>query len=95
MQVNPEVTNPGQNGNQQMFAFCDRMGKELGIGTYSSPNESPDRGRRRQKPNDWLESQSGNSPLLPSAEIGVKNISFGAEVVVNGVSCQTPGEEEF
>ena len=24
----PKVTNPGQNGNQQMFVLCDRMGKE-------------------------------------------------------------------
>ena len=38
-----EVTNPGQNESQQMFAFCDWMDKEGGIGTYSSPNESPDR----------------------------------------------------
>ena len=26
-----------------MFASCDRMDKEVGIWTYSSPNESPDR----------------------------------------------------
>ena len=38
-----KVTNPGQNESQQMFAFCDRMDKEVGIGTYSSPNESLDR----------------------------------------------------
>ena len=38
-----EETNLGQNESQQIFAFCDRMDKEVGIGTYSSPNESPDR----------------------------------------------------
>ena len=37
------VTNPGQNESQQMFALCDWMDKEVGIWTYSSPNESPDR----------------------------------------------------
>ena len=47
MQVNPEVTNPGQNGNQQMFVLSDRMGEEPGTGTYSSPNESPDGEERR------------------------------------------------
>ena len=26
-----EVTNPGQNESQQMFAFCDRMDKERDI----------------------------------------------------------------
>ena len=31
--------------------------------------------------------------LFSSVEIGIKNISFGMEVTVNGVSCQTPGEE--
>ena len=35
MEVNPEVTNPGQNGDQQMFVLCDltrvaRHGKEEG-----------------------------------------------------------------
>ena len=27
-----------------MFVLCDRMGKDWGTGTYSCPNESPDRG---------------------------------------------------
>ena len=44
-----EVTNPGQNESQQMFALCDRMDKEGGIGTYSSPNESPDRVREEER----------------------------------------------
>ena len=30
-----------------MFALCDQMGKEWGIGTYSSPKESPGKGRKR------------------------------------------------
>ena len=38
-----EVTNPGLNESQQMFVLCDRMDKEEGRGTYSSPNESHDR----------------------------------------------------
>ena len=39
-----EVTNPGQDESQQMFALCDRMDKERDIlDRYSSPNESPDR----------------------------------------------------
>ena len=29
-----KVTNPGQNESQQMFAYCDRMDKEVGIRTY-------------------------------------------------------------
>ena len=38
-----EVTNPGQNESQQMFAFCERMDKEVDIlDRDSSPNESPD-----------------------------------------------------
>ena len=47
-----KVTNPGQNESQQMFALCDWMDKEGGIGTYSSPNESPN---RRKRLNDWPE----------------------------------------
>ena len=39
-----EVTNPGQNESQQMFALCDQMDKEGDIlDRDSSPNESPDR----------------------------------------------------
>ena len=44
-----EVTNPGQNESQQMFAFCDRIDKEGGIRTYSSPKESPDRVKEGEK----------------------------------------------
>ena len=44
-----EVTNPGQNESQQMFALCDRMDKKGGIRTYSSPNESPDRVKEEER----------------------------------------------
>ena len=44
-----EVTNPGQNESQQMFAFCDRMHKEGAIGTDSCPNESPDRVKEEER----------------------------------------------
>ena len=44
-----EVTNPGQNESQQMFALCDGMDKEVGIRTYSSPNESPDRVKEEER----------------------------------------------
>ena len=44
-----EVTNPGQNESQQMFAFYDRMDKEAGISTYISPTESPDRVREEER----------------------------------------------
>ena len=38
-----EVTNPGLNESQQMFAFCDRMVKERGrmIGQYSKVEVAP------------------------------------------------------
>ena len=44
-----EVTNPGQNESQQMFALCDRMDKEVGIRTYSRPKESPDRAKEGER----------------------------------------------
>ena len=44
-----EVTNPGQNESQQMFALSDRIDKEGGIGTYSSPNKSPDRVKEEER----------------------------------------------
>ncbi len=38
-----EVTNPGQNESQQMFALCDRMVKERGlmVGHYSKAEVAP------------------------------------------------------
>ena len=45
-----EVTNPGQDESQQMFALCDRMDKERDIlDRYSTPNESPDRMKEEEK----------------------------------------------
>ena len=45
-----EVTNPGQNENQPMFAFCDRIDTERDIlDRYSSPNESPDRVKEEER----------------------------------------------
>ena len=45
-----EVTNPGHNESQQMFALCDQMDKEGDIlGSDSSPNESPDRVRKEKE----------------------------------------------
>ena len=38
-----------------MFALCDRMDKEGSIGTYSGPNELPDR-VRKEKEAEWLTS---------------------------------------
>ena len=42
----------------------------------SSPKESPDRGRKKIEAKWLARIQSGNGPLLPSAEIGVKKMSF-------------------
>ena len=44
-----EVTNPGQNASKQMFALCDRLDKEGGIRTYSSPKELPDRVKEEER----------------------------------------------
>ena len=44
-----EVTTPGQDESQQMFGLCDRMYKEGAVGTYSSPNESPDRVKEEER----------------------------------------------
>ena len=63
-----DVTNPGQDGSQQMFALCERD---------SSPNELPD---RRKRLNDWPESESGSSPLLSSAEIGIRKSVLGQQL---------------
>ena len=44
-----EVTNPGQNESQQIFAFCDWMDKEGGIRTYSIPIKSVDRLKEEER----------------------------------------------
>ena len=71
-----EVTNPDQNESQQMFAFCDRMDKEGGIGIYSSPNELPDRVKEEER--GRMIGQYSKAEVAPfsSTEIGIKNISF-------------------
>ena len=71
-----EVTNPGQNESQQMFALCDRMDKEGGIWTYRSPNESPDRVKEEER--GQMIGQYSIAEVAPfsSAEMGIKNMSF-------------------
>ena len=45
-----EVTNPGQNESQRMFALCDWMDKEGDIlDRDSSPNESLDRVKEEER----------------------------------------------
>ena len=68
-----EVINPGQNESQQMFALCDQMDKEGGIGTYSSPNESSDRVKEEER--GWVIGRNPKAEVAPfsSLEIGIKN----------------------
>ena len=79
-----EVTNPGKDESQQMFTLCDRMDKEGGIGTYSSPNESPDRVKEEER--GRMIGQYPKAEVVPfsSPEIEKKEISFATEVAVNG-----------
>ena len=91
-----EVTNPGQNESQQMFALCDRMDKEGGIGTYSSPNELPDRVKEEEKGRMIGQNpKNGCSTLFVSGNRN-KELSFRTEVgvtrCVDTVS-KTPDEE--
>ena len=78
-----EVTNPGQNESQQMFAFCDRMDKEGGIGTYSCPNESPDRVKEEER--GQMIGQYPKVEVAPflSAEIGIRKSVLKTEVAMN------------
>ena len=74
-----EVTNPGQNESQQMFAFCDRMDKKIGGYTEVSIVARRNRltGWRKEIEAEWL---AGNlkTEVAPfsSAEIGKKGIQF-------------------
>ena len=80
-----EVTNPGQNESQQMFAFCDRMDKEGDIlDRDSSPNESPDWVKEGER--GRMMSQNPKAEVAPfsSAEIGIKNLVLRTEVAVRG-----------
>ena len=71
-----EVTNPGQNESQQIFAFCDRNDKEVGISTYSSPNESP--GRVKEEERGRMIGKYSKAEVAPfsSAEIGIRKSVF-------------------
>ena len=83
-----KVINPGQNESQQMFALWPGE-------RDSSPKESPDTGRKIEA--KWLARTLRQKwHLFPSAEIGVKNISFEKRCrgeQMGQISCQTPGEE--
>ena len=63
-----EVTNPGQNESQQMFALCDWMDKEEDIlDRDRSPNELPDRVKEEER--GWMIGQNpknGSSTLFVS-----------------------------
>ena len=56
------------------------MDKEGGIGTYSSPNESPDRVKEEER--GQVISQNPKAEVAPfsPAEIGIKNLVFRTEV---------------
>ena len=78
-----KVTNPGQNESQQMLASCDRMDKEGGIRTYSSPNESLDRVKEEER--GRMIGQYPKAEVAPflSAEIGIRKSVFRTEVTMN------------
>ena len=67
-----EVTNPGQNESQQMFALCDRMDKAGGIWTYGSPNESPDRVKEDERGRMISPYTKAEVAPFSSAEIGIR-----------------------
>ena len=75
-----------------MFVLGDWMGKEWDTGTYSSPNESPDRGGKKMEAKWLARTLRWKWELLPSAEVGNKKISFWTEVVVNESKAKTPGK---
>ena len=60
------------------------MDKEGGIGTYSSPNESPDRVREEERGRMIGQNPKNGSSFFSSAEIGMKNSVFRTEVAVRG-----------
>ena len=78
-----EVTNPGQNESQQMFALCDRMDKEVGIWTYSSPKKSPDRVKKEER--GRMIGQYSKAEVAPflSAERGIRKSVLKTDVAVN------------
>ena len=78
-----EVTNPGQNESQQMFALCDWMDKE-GEHWDSSPNESPDRVKEGERGRMIGQNPKAEVAPFSSAEIGTRKSVLKTEVAVHG-----------
>ena len=66
------------------------MDKEVGIGTYSSPNESP--GRVKEEERGQVIGQNPKAEVAPfsSAEIGIKNLVLGQQLVWQDVLTLSP-----
>ena len=60
------------------------MDKEVGIGAYSSPNESPDRVKEEER--GQVIGQNPRAEVAPfsSVEIGIKNFVFRTEFAGRG-----------
>ena len=90
-----EVSNPGQNESQQMFALCDRMDKEGDIlDRDSSPNDSPDRVKEGER--GRMIGRNPKNGSSTSAEIGKKEFSFRTAVGVTrcvDTVAKTPSKE--
>ena len=72
------------------------MDKEGGIGTYSSPNESPDMVKEEKRGQVIGENPKAEVARFSSAEIGIKNLVFRTAVGVTrcvDTVAKTPGEE--
>ena len=71
------------------------MDKEGGIGTYSSPNESPDRVKEEKRGQVIGQNPKAEVAPFSSAEIRRKEFSFldRGRRERTGIWCQTPGEE--
>ena len=91
-----EVTNPGQNENQEMLHSVIGWIKKGGIGTSSSTNESPDRVREEERGQVICQNPKAEVAAFSSAEIGMKNLVFRTAVGVTrcvDTVAKTPGEE--
>ena len=60
------------------------MDKEGGIGTYSSPNELPDRVKEEERAQVIGQNPKAEVALFSSAEIGMKNLVFRTQVAMRG-----------
>ena len=71
------------------------MDKEGGIGTYSSPNESPDKVKEEERGQVIGQNPKAEVAPFSSAEMGKKNLVFEdrGHRERTGIWCQTPGEE--